>query len=162
MLRFRAQRLRLSNSRPFAETAWLIRTRRQRFVALTPSASGRACRCPASTCPCQNASVRPCGLARCRECPYPGVALLIGDGSFLYNPVIRGLGASRTRACRCSIVVFNNRKYMAMQENHTEYYPDGIAASSGIFYGTHIKRPDYSGLGRPFDFGAGASARRAN
>jgi acetolactate synthase-1/2/3 large subunit len=85
--------------------------------------------------------------------PKRPVALLIGDGSFLYNPVIQGLGASRDQSLPLLIVVFNNRKYRAMQDNHTEYYPDGVAASSGIFYGTHINGPDYSELGRPFDFG---------
>ena len=49
--------------------------------------------------------------------------------------------------------MFNNKKYLAMQQNHTDYYPDGIAASSGIFYGTKINGPDYSELGRPFGFG---------
>ena len=67
--------------------------------------------------------------------------------------MIQGLGASPDQSLPLLIVVFNNRKYRARQENHTEYYPDGVAASSGIFYGTHINGPDYSELGRPFDFG---------
>ena len=73
-----------------------------------------------------------------------------------------GLGASPDQSLPLLIVVFNNRKYRAMQENHTEYYPDGVAASSGIFYGTHITAPTILSSAVRLISAAGASARRAN
>jgi acetolactate synthase I/II/III large subunit len=84
--------------------------------------------------------------------PRRPVALLIGDGSFLYNPIIQGLGASRDQNLPLLIVVFNNKKYKAMQQNHLDYYPDGVAVSSGIFYGSELNGPVYSEIGRPFGF----------
>ena len=78
------------------------------------------------------------------------VVLLVGDGSFLYNPIVQGLGASKGNDLPILVIVFNNRKYLAMQENHASYYPDGAAVSSDTFYGTHIDAPDYAELGRPF------------
>jgi acetolactate synthase I/II/III large subunit len=82
--------------------------------------------------------------------PERPVVLLIGDGSFLYNPVLQGLGASKDFALPILIIVFNNRKYSSMQQNHTAYYPDGVAVGTGTFYGVHINGPDYAELGRPF------------
>ena len=84
--------------------------------------------------------------------PQRPVVALMGDGSFLYNPVIQALGASRGHKLPLLIVVFNNNKYRAMQQNHLDYYPDGIAASAELFHGVHIDGPDYAELGRPFGF----------
>src|SRR5207302_2242303 len=39
------------------------------------------------------------------------VALLIGDGSFLYNPIIQALGASKRHDLPIMIIILNNRKY---------------------------------------------------
>jgi acetolactate synthase-1/2/3 large subunit len=84
--------------------------------------------------------------------PQRPVVALMGDGSFLYNPIIQALGASRGHKLPLLIVVFNNNKYRAMQQNHLDYYPDGAAASAGLFHGVHIDGPDYAELGRPFGF----------
>src|SRR4029077_882413 len=46
------------------------------------------------------------------------VALLIGDGSFLYNPIIQALGASKRHELPIIIIVLNNKKYEAMRKGH--------------------------------------------
>jgi acetolactate synthase-1/2/3 large subunit len=40
-------------------------------------------------------------------------------------------------------VVFNNKKYAAMQGMHLKMYPDGIAAETDVYHGTHINPPDF-------------------
>ncbi len=40
-------------------------------------------------------------------------------------------------------VVFNNKKYVAMQGMHQKMYPDGIAAEINLYHGTHINPPDF-------------------
>ena len=52
-----------------------------------------------------------------------GVVLCIGDGSFLYNPVLQGLGAARDNDLPILIVVCNNKKYQAMHQLLTKFYP---------------------------------------
>jgi acetolactate synthase-1/2/3 large subunit len=83
--------------------------------------------------------------------PQRPVVLLIGDGSLLYNPVVQGFGASRDWKLPILIIVFNNRKYQAMQNNHDRYYPDGIAATTKLYHGVAINGPDFERLGDPFD-----------
>jgi acetolactate synthase-1/2/3 large subunit len=78
------------------------------------------------------------------------VVSLIGDGSFLYNPVTQSLGFARNSGLPVLIVVFNNNGYRAMRENHLDYYPDGIAKQNDLFYGETIGGPDYAVLGAPF------------
>jgi acetolactate synthase-1/2/3 large subunit len=80
------------------------------------------------------------------------VVLLVGDGTFLYNPITQGLGAARTSELPILIVVFNNKKYQAMKNNHERYYPDGVAMSKEIYHGVTIDGPDYAELGKPFGF----------
>jgi acetolactate synthase-1/2/3 large subunit len=84
--------------------------------------------------------------------PERPVVLLIGDGSFLYNPVVQALGASQQYGLPLLIVVCNNQKYSAMQMGHTQYYPQGTAIERNIWYGVDIKGPEYSELGKPFGF----------
>jgi thiamine pyrophosphate-dependent acetolactate synthase large subunit-like protein len=60
--------------------------------------------------------------------PQRQVATLIGDGAFLYNPALGCLGAARDYKLPIMAVVFNNKKYAAMQGMHQKMYPDGIAA----------------------------------
>src|SRR5262249_21105695 len=43
------------------------------------------------------------------------VMLIVGDGSFLYNPIIQALGASKRHALPIAIVIMNNKKYEAMR-----------------------------------------------
>ena len=71
------------------------------------------------------------------------VVTLIGDGGFLYNPVLQALGAARDYKLPTLSVIFDNRKYAAMQNMHLKMYPDGAAVATGTFHGTHIDAPDF-------------------
>jgi acetolactate synthase-1/2/3 large subunit len=78
------------------------------------------------------------------------VALLIGDGGFLYNPVIQALGASKQHDLPILIVVFNNKAYMAMEKGHVHHYPDGVAEGTKTHLGSRLNGPDYAQLGSHF------------
>lgn len=78
------------------------------------------------------------------------VVSLIGDGTFLYNPITQCLGYSAQAGLPITIVVFNNNQYLAMKQNHVDYYPDGVAKQHDLFYGAPIGGPDYATLGAPF------------
>ena len=78
------------------------------------------------------------------------VVSLIGDGGFLYNPVTQALGLSMEANLPIMIVVFNNRGYRAMRNNHLSYYPDGVGKQNEIYLGHPIDGPDYSELVKPF------------
>jgi len=82
--------------------------------------------------------------------PERTVVSLIGDGSFLYNPVTQSLGYAAEANLPILIVVFNNGEYRAMRENHLDYYPDGVAKQNSIYYGATLNGPDYALLGAPF------------
>jgi len=75
--------------------------------------------------------------------PASTVVSLIGDGSFLYNPVLPFLGAARDYNLPTLTVIFDNRKYAAMEGMHRKMYPDGEAVTGNSFFGTHINAPDY-------------------
>ncbi|NQU69058.1 MAG: thiamine pyrophosphate-binding protein, partial [Rhodospirillales bacterium] len=74
--------------------------------------------------------------------PDSPVVTLIGDGAFLYNPVLQALGAARDYKLPTITVLFNNSKYLAMQGMHLKMYPDGTAVETDNFHGTHINAPD--------------------
>lgn len=78
------------------------------------------------------------------------VVALVGDGSFLYNPVVPALGAAKEIGLPVLIVVFNNGTYSAMKGSHLDFYPQGVAAKTGAFHGVDISGPDYSTLVQPF------------
>jgi len=80
------------------------------------------------------------------------VAALIGDGSFLYNPVVQALGASKANDLPILIIVCNNGQYRAMQTGHLHHYPDGVAQAADMWHGVTIDGPDYAEFGRPFGF----------
>jgi acetolactate synthase-1/2/3 large subunit len=80
------------------------------------------------------------------------VVLLVGDGSFLYNPIIQALGASKRHDLPITIIVFNNKKYEAMRKGHVHHYPDGASASENLHYGVTIDGPAYEQLGSHFGF----------
>lgn len=82
--------------------------------------------------------------------PERPVALLIGDGGFLYNPVIQALGASKQHNLPILIVVFNNKGYMAMQKGHVHHYPDGAAENANMHLGSKLNAPDFAELGSHF------------
>jgi acetolactate synthase I/II/III large subunit len=78
------------------------------------------------------------------------VALLVGDGGLLYNPVIQALGASKQHNLPILIVVFNNKGYMAMQKGHVHHYPDGAAENANMHLGSKLNAPDFAELGSHF------------
>ncbi|MGA7787358.1 MAG: thiamine pyrophosphate-dependent enzyme [Xanthobacteraceae bacterium] len=80
------------------------------------------------------------------------VALLVGDGGFLYNPVVQALGASKQHGLPILIVIFNNKAYLAMQKGHVHHYPDGVAEGAHMHLGSRLAGPDYETLGAPFGF----------
>ena len=56
------------------------------------------------------------------------VVMLIGDGSFLYNPVLPFLTFSKDQDLPILVVIFNNNKYEIMRSTHVNWYPDGVSA----------------------------------
>lgn len=76
------------------------------------------------------------------------VVMLIGDGSFLYNPVLPFLAFSKHQSLPILIIIFNNNKYEVMRRTHVNWYPHGVAASEKLHYGVHIENPDYSELAK--------------
>jgi acetolactate synthase-1/2/3 large subunit len=76
--------------------------------------------------------------------PTDPVVTLIGDGAFLYNPVLGCLGAARDYKLPLMAVIFNNQKYSAMQGMHLKMYPKGTAVETDVFHGTHINAPDFT------------------
>ena len=80
------------------------------------------------------------------------VALVIGDGSFLYNPIVQSLAASAQLDLPVLIVVFNNHEYRSMKLNHLRFYPDGAAAATGRFHGVDLSgQPELAELAAPFN-----------
>lgn len=83
--------------------------------------------------------------------PQRPVVLTIGDGAFLYNPVIPSLEAARDNGLPLLIVVFNNRQYRSMKMNHLRFYPDGAAVETGEFLGADLSgQPELAAFAEPF------------
>jgi acetolactate synthase-1/2/3 large subunit len=75
------------------------------------------------------------------------VVLLIGDGTFNYNPVLASLGAAQEHRLPLLIVLFNNQGYLSQKSGVPAHFPDGWAVKSKRFAGTSIvPSPDYAGL----------------
>ena len=75
------------------------------------------------------------------------VAFTVGDGSWLYNPVLPGLMASAQYGLPVLIVVFNNGKYLSMRHNHRRVYPDSVAARTGYQLGVDLSaQPDVAAV----------------
>ena len=72
--------------------------------------------------------------------------MLIGDGSFLYNPVLPFLTFAKDQNLPILVIIFNNNKYEIMRNTHIGWYPEGVAAQQNVHYGVHIQNPDYSEL----------------
>jgi thiamine pyrophosphate-dependent acetolactate synthase large subunit-like protein len=71
------------------------------------------------------------------------VAFTVGDGSWLYNPVLPGLMASAEYGLPVLVVVFNNGEYLSMRHNHRRVYPDSTAARTGYQLGVDLSaQPD--------------------
>jgi acetolactate synthase-1/2/3 large subunit len=85
------------------------------------------------------------GVALGEKLALPGrlVVFTVGDGSWLYNPMVQGLMASAQYQLPLLIVIFTNNKYLSMQYNHRREYPDGISAKNGYRYGVDLSaQPD--------------------
>jgi len=71
------------------------------------------------------------------------VTLTVGDGSWLYNPVLPGLMASAQFGLPVLVVVFSNGRYLSMRHNHRRVYPDSAAARTGCQLGVDLSaQPD--------------------
>ena len=80
------------------------------------------------------------------------VVLVIGDGSFNYNPGIAGFGFAQEFRMPILIVLMNNHGYKSMKRGVPAYYPDGWAVRTNQFVGTSIApAPDYPAIARAFD-----------
>jgi len=83
--------------------------------------------------------------------PARPVAMLIGDGSFYYNPVPAAFGACQEHALPMLVVMFDNAGYFSQKADVVREYPDGWAVRTKKFAGTSITpRPDYPALARAF------------
>ena len=80
------------------------------------------------------------------------VVSVIGDGSFMYNPVVQSLTLSKHEELPIFIVIFNNVGYSAMRKEHHSYYPNGLAANNSTSVGHNITDMDYAELARAFGF----------
>ncbi len=80
------------------------------------------------------------------------VVLTIGDGAFLYNPVVQSLLAAKDFGLPLLIVIFNNKKYLSMKMNHLRFYPEGSAVQTGNHLGVDLSsQPELSAFAAPFD-----------
>jgi acetolactate synthase-1/2/3 large subunit len=71
------------------------------------------------------------------------VTLTVGDGSWLYNPVLPGLMGAAQYGLPVLVVVFNNGKYLSMRHNHVRTYPQGAAVRTGNHLGVDLSaQPD--------------------
>lgn len=79
--------------------------------------------------------------------------LTVGDGSFLYNPIVQALQASKQNGLPILMVVFNNRQYLSMKYNHLRFYPDGDSVEQKMFHGVDLgDQPPLEAFAEPFGF----------
>ena len=83
--------------------------------------------------------------------PERPVVVLTGDGSFMYNPALAALGASKANDLPLLVIVFNNQEYKSMKRNHLSLYPNGVAKQTGIHHGNKVDSLDFAGLAPLFD-----------
>ena len=75
--------------------------------------------------------------------PTRPVVMTIGDGTFMYNPVVPALAFADEHKMPLLIIIANNAKYAAMQYFHDSFYPRGTSITTRDYYGVHIKGPKY-------------------
>jgi thiamine pyrophosphate-dependent acetolactate synthase large subunit-like protein len=93
------------------------------------------------------------GTALGVKCAHPErmVVMLIGDGSFYYNPVLAAFGACQEHALPMLVVMFDNAGYFSQKGDVVREFPQGWAVRTNKFVGTSITpRPDYAALARAF------------
>src|SRR5262245_13124739 len=79
------------------------------------------------------------------------VTLLIGDGSFYYNPVPAAFGACQEHNLPMLVVLFDNAGYFSQKNDVVREYPQGYAVKTNQFIGTSITPcPDYAQLAQAF------------
>jgi len=78
------------------------------------------------------------------------VVVVVGDGSFMYNPVIQSLALSKHQDLPIMIVISNNNGYQAMKKEHHAFYPDGISAANNLYYGEPVTDLDYAEIAKLF------------
>ncbi len=75
--------------------------------------------------------------------PERTVVMTIGDGSFMYNPVVPAIAFADEHRLPLLILVFNNAKYAAMQYFHYKFYPSGTSVATKDYYGVNIRGVNY-------------------
>jgi acetolactate synthase-1/2/3 large subunit len=75
--------------------------------------------------------------------PGKPVVMTIGDGTFMYNPVVPALAFADEHKLPLLIIIANNAKYAAMQHFHDAFYPRGTSITTQDYYGVHIRGPKY-------------------
>ena len=75
--------------------------------------------------------------------PERTVVMTIGDGSFMYNPVVPAIAFADEHRLPLLILVFNNAKYAAMQYFHDKFYPSGTSIATKDYYGVNIRGANY-------------------
>lgn len=80
------------------------------------------------------------------------VILIIGDGSFIYNPALAGLGLCQEYHLPVLTIIFNNGIYSAMRSIHQKYYPEGWAVRKNMYFGVDLAPvTDYTKVAEAFD-----------
>lgn len=80
------------------------------------------------------------------------VIFTVGDGAFLYNPIVQSLMAAKDLGLPILIVIFNNKKYLSMKMNHLRFYPQGAAVQTENHLGVDLStQPELSAFAAPFD-----------
>jgi acetolactate synthase-1/2/3 large subunit len=75
--------------------------------------------------------------------PERTVVMTIGDGTFMYNPVVPAIAFADEHKLPLLILVFNNAKYAAMQYFHDKFYPSGTSIATKDYYGVNIRGVNY-------------------
>ncbi|MFC1916259.1 thiamine pyrophosphate-dependent enzyme [Chloroflexota bacterium] len=80
------------------------------------------------------------------------VVLIVGDGTFSYNPVLAGLGLYQEYQLPVMVIVLNNGAYASMRSTHQKYYPKGWAVSKNTYLGVDLTPvPNYTKVAEAFD-----------
>lgn len=80
------------------------------------------------------------------------VILVVGDGSFNYNPVLAAFGVYQEYSLPVFVIIMNNGGYQAMKWAHRMRHPQSPAVSRNRFLGTDISpAPDYVKIAGAFD-----------
>jgi acetolactate synthase-1/2/3 large subunit len=83
--------------------------------------------------------------------PEKTVIYTVGDGAYLYNPVMQTLMAAKDNGLPVLVVIFNNKKYLSMKMNHLRFYPEGAAVSTNNHLGVDLRQqPELSEFAVPF------------